>query len=51
MAVRMLAVILLLVGFVCFTLAALGVAVPRVNLVALGLACWVLTALIDAWPQ
>ena len=42
--------LLLLVAFVCFVLAAIGVGLPRVNLLALGLACWVLTALIGAWP-
>jgi len=38
-------VLLLVVAFVCFLLAAIGV-VGRINLVALGLACWVLTLLI-----
>jgi hypothetical protein len=33
----------------CFVLAALGVA-ARVNLVAAGLACWVLTLVTKAWP-
>jgi len=37
--------ILLIIAAVCFALAALNVAAP-VNLVALGLFCWVLTALI-----
>jgi hypothetical protein len=46
----MLTVILLLLGFVLFVLAAAGVPVPRVNLMAAGLACWILTALIGAWP-
>jgi hypothetical protein len=32
---------LLLGAFICFVLAAVGAAVPRVNLVALGLALWV----------
>lgn len=42
----MLTTILLIAAFICFVLAAFGVASPRVNLVALGLALWVLTALI-----
>jgi hypothetical protein len=37
---------LLVVAFVCFILAAFSVAIPRVNFIALGLACWVLTLLI-----
>lgn len=40
--------LLLLAGFVCFLLAAFGVA-SRVNLVAVGLACWILVPLIDAF--
>lgn len=39
--------IMLIIGAVCFGLAALGVA-TRVNLVALGLFAWILTALIPA---
>lgn len=38
--------ILLVLAFVLFLLAAFGVAVPRVNFTALGLAAWVLTLLI-----
>lgn len=40
--------ILLLIGFVCFFLAAIGTAPekPRINLVAVGLACWILVPLI-----
>jgi len=37
--------VLLIVAFICFVVAALGVT-TRINLVAAGLACWVLTALI-----
>lgn len=37
--------LLLVVAFVCFVLAAIGVS-TRVNLVAAGLACWVLTAIV-----
>lgn len=47
----MLALILMLIAVVCFALAAFGVAVPRVNLVALGLACWALTVLFGVWPS
>lgn len=38
--------ILLVLAFILFLLAAFGVAVPRVNFMALGLACWVLTLLV-----
>ena len=45
----MLTLILLIIAAVCFGLAAFGaVASGRVNLVALGLLAWVLTALIPA---
>jgi hypothetical protein len=46
----MVTVILLLVALVCFLLAAFGVGLSRVNLIALGLACWVTTVLVAAWP-
>lgn len=47
----MLTVILLVLGFVFFVLAAIPrVPVPWINLVAAGLACWILTDLIGAWP-
>lgn len=42
----MLTLILLIAAAVCFALAAAGIAVSRVNLVAAGLFCWVLTLLI-----
>jgi NADH:ubiquinone oxidoreductase subunit K len=38
--------VMLILAFVCFVLGAFGVAVPRVNLVALGLAAWMLTLLV-----
>jgi hypothetical protein len=38
--------LLLVAAFILFILAAIGVGAPRFNLVAAGLACWVLTALI-----
>lgn len=38
--------ILLVVGLACFVLAAFGVLGGRVNLIALGLACWITTALL-----
>jgi len=38
--------ILLVVAFVLFVLAAIGVPSSRVNLIAAGLACWVLTQII-----
>jgi hypothetical protein len=42
----LLVLILLIVAAVCFGLAAFGVAVSRVNLVAAGLLCWVVTVII-----
>jgi hypothetical protein len=38
--------ILLIAAAICFALAAAGVAIGRVNLTALGLLLWVLTAVI-----
>jgi hypothetical protein len=46
----MLTFLLLLAAFIAFLLAMFGAAVPRVNLLALGLALWVLAELIGAWP-
>lgn len=45
----MLAFLLYLIAFVCFAIAAFNVA-ARVNLIAVGLAAWVLPTLIAAWP-
>jgi hypothetical protein len=39
-------VLLLILGFICFVLAAFGVSPPRVSLTPLGLALWVLSLLI-----
>jgi len=39
--------ILLVVAFVCFVAAALNVKVGSLNLVAVGLAFWVLTAIVS----
>ena len=47
----MLQIILLLLAFVLFVVAMFGIGLPRVNLLATGLACWVLSALIGAWPS
>jgi len=41
----------LILGLLCFAAAAFGVAVTRVNLVTLGLAFWILTDLVAAWPR
>jgi hypothetical protein len=38
--------LLLVLAFVAFVLAAVGIAAPRVNLLAAGLAAWVLSLLI-----
>jgi hypothetical protein len=42
--------LLLLLGFICLVLAAVGVTASRVNLIALGLAFWILVPLLGAWP-
>lgn len=41
-----LSVLLLVIAFICFVLAAISVPIPRVNLIALGLALWVLAVLV-----
>ena len=46
----MLDFLLYLVAFVCFLLVVFGVGPARVNLLAVGLAAWVLVPLIHAWP-
>lgn len=40
------ALVLLVAAFILFVLAAISIPVPRVNLVAAGLACWVLAMLL-----
>jgi hypothetical protein len=40
------ALVLLIAAFILFVVAGVGVAVARVNLVAFGLACWVLADLL-----
>ena len=48
---ELLIVVLLVFGFVLFVLAAPPwLAGARFNLVAAGLACWILTVLIERWP-
>ncbi len=42
----MLALILMVAAFVCFVIAATGWPVPKVNLVAAGLACWSLSIIL-----
>lgn len=39
----MLSLILVIIGLVCFALAAFGIAPERINLVAAGLFCWLLS--------
>lgn len=39
--------ILLIVAAICFALAAVNAAVPRVNLIGAGLFFWVLTAIVS----
>jgi hypothetical protein len=49
---ELLVLLLLIAGFVCFLLAAFSFASPRrVNLIALGLACWILPAVIGAFQN
>lgn len=38
--------ILYIVAFICFLLTGLGVSAPRVNLLGIGLACWVLAVML-----
>jgi hypothetical protein len=47
----MLAFLCYLFAFVCFALAGFTVNPPRVNLIGLGLAAFVLPTLIGAWPS
>lgn len=43
--------VLYLIAFICFVLAAIDIAaVRRVNLIAVGLAAWVLVAVTNTWP-
>jgi hypothetical protein len=42
----MIGVVLLLLAFLCFVLAACQAPIPRVNLTAAGLALWVVTELL-----
>ena len=46
----MISLILLIVALVLFTLAGFNVAAPRVNLLAFGLAAWVLAEIVGSWP-
>lgn len=43
---QLLTLVLLIVGFFCFVLAACRVAVGKLDLIAAGLACWLLTAVL-----
>lgn len=47
----MVIVVLLIVALILFILAASGAVTTRVNLMAAGLAFWVLAELINAWPK
>lgn len=48
---ELLELLLLLAGFICFLVAAFTAAFSRVNLMALGLALWILIPLIHAIKQ
>lgn len=43
----MISLILLVFAFVLFVVAACGVSHPRINLLAAGLACWVLSVILS----
>lgn len=47
-AVEAFVIIMLILGFVCFAAAALGITSPRFNLIAAGLAFWILSVLVPA---
>jgi hypothetical protein len=47
----LLVLLLLVAAFVLLLAAAFGVAVRRVSLGWLGLACWMLTLVIAGWPD
>jgi hypothetical protein len=38
--------VLLVIALICFIAEAIGLSAPRVSLLAVGLACWVATALV-----
>jgi hypothetical protein len=46
----LLVLVLLILGLVAFLAATFNV-VSRINLIAAGLACWIATAVIQAWPK
>lgn len=50
-AMSLLVLLLLIAAFVLLLAAAFGVAVRRVSLGWLGLACWMLTVVIAGWPD
>jgi hypothetical protein len=39
-------IILMVAAFICFLLSAIGVSMPRGNIMGAGLACWVLAELL-----
>ncbi len=47
----MIGLVLLIAAFILFALAAAGVTSGRINLVAAGMACWVLSVLVSTWPS
>lgn len=47
---ELLVLLLLVAGAVCFGLAAFGVA-ARINLVAMGLLCWIVTVIVPAFAR
>lgn len=42
--------LLLIIGFLLFVLAFIGIPAGRLSLIAGGLACWILAVLIEKWP-
>lgn len=47
----LLVLLCLVLGLVCFLAAAFNLVVARVNLLALGLALWIFTVVLDRWPK
>ncbi len=46
----MLALVLLILAFVCFIAAAFSVTHPRINIMSLGLALMTLAFIVERWP-
>jgi hypothetical protein len=49
--VALLTLLCLVLGLLCFAGAAFNVVAGRINFIALGLAFWIFTAVLAAWPK